>query len=314
MLIGTILSLLSAASFGGNAVIVRRGLLKSSSLHGLYVTVLLGVPLFAVATLFTGQFAYADVLDRQRILLLAVAGILHFVLGRYWNFRAIDILGANRAVPLQALGGLYAVAVGAILLGESLTPGIVLGAALLFVGSGSLAESARRVSSRAAAQKPSGSPSQQVSGTLRGWVFGLLCAVAYGTSAVLIRQALDGTAGELSMLGAFLSYCAAACLLVGLALPIRSLRRQLGVLRFEDGSRPAFMLSALCIFSAQLFRFWALSLAPISVVIPLSQARPAFTIGFSYAFNRQIEDFSVATIVGIGLCLSGTVVIAIGNL
>ena len=95
-MLGGIFSVLSAMSFALGGAMTRRGMLQASASFGLYVTVIMGVPLFALAALASRQIFHADEITSNGYLLLAGAGILHFLIGRYCGFRAVGAIGANR--------------------------------------------------------------------------------------------------------------------------------------------------------------------------------------------------------------------------
>ena len=126
-MLGALFAVLSALSFGFSSVAARRGVVGSSASYGLYITVIIGVPLFMVAAAATGQFLNTFDLSLEALGMLAAAGVLHFLIGRYCNYRCIDAIGANRSQPLQATNTLYSVVVAVLVLGERCHPAHVCG-------------------------------------------------------------------------------------------------------------------------------------------------------------------------------------------
>ena len=61
---------------------------------------------------------------------LALAGILHFVWGRYCNYRATSAIGTNLVAPVQQVNLIVTLSLAIWLLGEQLTPLRVLGIAV----------------------------------------------------------------------------------------------------------------------------------------------------------------------------------------
>ncbi|MDP2744377.1 MAG: EamA family transporter, partial [Dehalococcoidia bacterium] len=53
-----------------------------------------------------------------------------------------------------------------------------------------------------------------------------------------------------------------------------------------------FVISGLVVVLAQMSRFLALSMAPISIVSPLFDTSPIMVIILSFFFNRKLEVFS----------------------
>src|SRR4029079_10913367 len=93
--LGVVLAALSAATFAFNNASARRGVLTGSVAQALAITVPIGVPRFLLVALTTGQLGALSHCPGEAIGLLALAGVLHFVVGRYGNFRAAQAIGAN---------------------------------------------------------------------------------------------------------------------------------------------------------------------------------------------------------------------------
>jgi uncharacterized membrane protein len=149
-MIGILFTMLSAASFGLNTASVRRGVVRGSALQGVYVTVFAGVPMFLLAALVTGQLVRWDGISQSGYILLAIAGVLHFLWGRYCGYRAMGILGANRATSVEALAILIAVLLGVFVLQETLSLPNVAGIALIIIGPAIMIHYSMRRSAREA--------------------------------------------------------------------------------------------------------------------------------------------------------------------
>lgn len=309
MTLGIVYSILSSASFGLNAATIRRGVLGSSASQGLYITVALGVPLFFIAALLSGEIFQAGRLPLAAYAGLALAGVMHFLFGRYCNYRAIGAIGANRVTPIRATSLIYSVVVAVVALGERFTVPMALGTLLILVAALLVAE--RPVASRAstpaaiAAAGRRGEVRLTRRQLMEGYIFGLLSAAAYGLSPVIIRAALENTG--LSILGGFVSYTAATlALAVSLSWPGR-----VGTLRsMNSGAVGWFVLGAVTVFAAQFFRYLALGVAPVVLVAPLSQTNAVFTVGFSFLINRRTESFAPLVGLGIALSVAGSVALA----
>ncbi len=320
-MLGALFAVLSALSFAFSTITARRGVIGSSASFGLYITVILGVPLFAIAALATGQIFDTFDLSTEAMLLLAGAGVLHFLIGRYCNYRCIDAIGSNRSQPLQATNTIYSVVVAVIVLSEEVTPLMGVGIVLLVVGPMIMVERRRQrqpepVAAGAAEQAAvataptAGTPRPNAATNPRyveGYTFGLLSAAAYGTSPIMIRYALEDTG--LGIAGGLIAYIAAAGLLIAtLAIP-GQLKNMRG---FDLKVVPMFSASAVAVFLAQLFRFAALAIAPVSLVTPLTRLGVVFVPTLSFVFNRNLESFSLRVLIGIALSGLGAVLLALG--
>jgi uncharacterized membrane protein len=72
-----------------------------------------------------------------------------------------------------------------------------------------------------------------------------------------------------------------------------------------------FALSSLLTFPAQLSRYLALAVAPVTMVVPLMRTVPVFVLVFSFLVNRHLEVFSTAVVIGILCTVAGTVFLAL---
>ena len=133
-MLGVLFALISTASFSLNSVMVRRGVASASASAGAFVTVLIGVPMFAVAALVSGQLFRAAELPGTGYILLSAAGIMHFGIGRYCNYRAVSAIGATRVAPIQSFAIPYAVFIAFVFLGETINWGMAVGIGLILVG------------------------------------------------------------------------------------------------------------------------------------------------------------------------------------
>jgi drug/metabolite transporter (DMT)-like permease len=311
--LGALVALLSAFSFSLSDVSVRRGVARASASHAAFVTILIGVPLFIVAALVTGQLLRADELSGKGYLLFIIAGVEHYVVGRFFNYAAISAIGAARSSPIQSLALPYSVLVAYVALGEGVTTGMAIGMAMIFVGPAIIVE--RRpgpVPVLAAENIAEGlvDPGPAAPFQLRqaeGYLYALIAAIAYGSSPVLIRAALEDTSG-LSVLGGLISYVAAALFLLGVVLvPLgRPLRGALKPETFRT-----FFGTGCFVFVAQMLRFTALSLASVAVVATLLRFTGIFTLFLSWLLNRNLERISWRLVVGVVMSLAGAVLLVL---
>ena len=143
-MLGGFLALLSAAAFAFETATARRGVLTGSVAQALSITVPLGVPIFFLVAVAFGSLGTVLGFSTQAIVYLALAGVLHFVWGRYCNYRASKAMGANLVAPVQQGNLLVTLALAIWILGEHLTPLRVLGIILVVLGPALTYERGRR--------------------------------------------------------------------------------------------------------------------------------------------------------------------------
>src|SRR5262249_32903890 len=93
-----------------------------------------GLPLFILAALLAGSLGAVFSFSLEATIALAAAGIIHFVFGRYCNFRATRALGSNLVGPLQQISLIVTLVLAVLVLGEALTPLRILGIVLVVFG------------------------------------------------------------------------------------------------------------------------------------------------------------------------------------
>ena len=84
------------------------------------VSVPFGVPFFFVALLIFGSLSELATFTWMEMFWLACAGIVHFVIGRYANYRGAKAMGANLVGPIQDVNILVSLSFAVFLLGEKI--------------------------------------------------------------------------------------------------------------------------------------------------------------------------------------------------
>lgn len=302
-MLGGLLALLASATFAVSNVSVRRGVITGSVFQGMAITVPIGAPLFLVVTVAIGAFPAIFAFAPLPAIYLALAGIVHFIVGRYGNYRAINAMGANLAIPVQQTSLLFSLAIALWLLGESLTPLKILGIVLVLVGPAMMIQPPRGPAGESPAKATAFRPRYA-----EGFTFALLSALAYGVSPVFVRAALRGADAGASMAGGFLSY-AAATAVIALVLLVPSGRRQ--VFSIEPRALRWFTLSGVFVCVSQMVRYMALALAPVTVVQPILRLTMVFSVVFSWMINRDHEVFGLRIVAGIVVSLVGALALTV---
>ena len=299
-MLGAFFAICSAATFGFNSATVRRGVLTGTVFQAMAITVPIGVPLFVIAALLTGQIGAVAGFSWQSFAYLGLAGILHFVWGRYWNYRAVKEMGANLSGAVQQVSLIAALVFAMIFLGEKLTALRLLG--IILVVGGPLLMTARR-------SKPKGKSGGKDEGfqpnVLAGWFAALMATLGYGMSPTLVRAGLAEGGGSLA--GGVISYTAAT---LAFALVLFIPGRLVHVLSVDRGAARWFTVSGVFVFFAQMFRYLALSIAPVTVVTPIQRLSIVFRILLSTVINRKYEVFDWRVVVGMLISLAGALALS----
>ena len=290
-MLGAIFALLSAASFALNNATVRRGVVSGTPIQAMAVSVPLGVVCFLPLAFLTGELCRLP----------------------QFPTNAIGLDGGSRRAafrhrPLLQLPGQS---------GRGRQPDRAGGPASGRGDHGAGGDRAARAVHRAAddrrradprrlahhAARPPAADGRRRRDTrkpalplfvpryLAGYLFASLAAVAYGTTPVMARFALEHTGPSTGILGGLISYVAATAVV---ALALLSARVRRNVRRMSRDNARWFALSGVFVAAAQGFFFAAVAVAPVMLVMPLLQLSLAFRMLFSTWLNPDPRDFRAA--------------------
>lgn len=301
-MLGASLALASGITFGLNIAAIRRGVLRADVRQAMTITVLIGVPCFALACLLTGSLDGLTTIDLPSLAWMSAAGVVHFIGGRYSDYRATKALGAALSTPIQQCSVAVSLALALIFLDEAFSLLKLLGLILMLAGP--LVLLGRRGNHEAIALTKSFRPAY---GT--GLFWGAMCAICYGTSPLLIVMGL-GPERTISaaMAGGLISNAAAAVVVLGIIIGSG------GVVWLSSFDKPAsrfFVAAGFLVALSQMLLYAALALAPISVVVPLQRLSVMFRVIFSSIFNRQSEIFDRMLFIALAMSTFGAVAISI---
>ena len=312
-MLGGLFAICSAATFAFNNASVRRGVLNGTVAQAMAITVPIGVPLFFVAALLTGHLGEVLGFSPLGLASLAAAGVMHFVWGRYCNYRATKALGTNLVAPIQQVNLIITLLLAIWILGEQFTALKVLGIALVLLGPsvtmrGPPAKSERVVSDEKITGIDAEKPAAFEPNYPEGITFSLLSAVGYGLSPILVRVGLEHKGLGASFAGGLVAYSAATAMMALVMLWPGRLRHALSVNR---ESAKWFALSGLLVFLSQMFLYMAMSIAPVTVVSPINRTSIVFRLYFSRWLNPQHEVFGGPVIAGTVVSLAGAVALSL---
>jgi drug/metabolite transporter (DMT)-like permease len=291
--LGILLSLLSAGTFAFNNASARRGVLTGSALQSIAITVPIGVPIFFLVTLVSGNLGFVAGFLPRDFLFLAMAGLLHFLFGRYCNVRAAQAVGLTLSAPIVQLNLLVTLALAVAVLGERLTPLRIIGIALIIGGAALMRQSEAKPAS-------SGGAAPEAENGFRphyaeGYTFALLCAAGYGVTPVLVRSAIGSGGPGAALAAGLVSYGSATVLLAVFLVLIRGWRHALAV---QPEALKWFTSSGLFVCVSQMLIYMAYSLAPLSVVVPIQQLSLLFRYLFAYMLTPDHEIFGRRVLIG----------------
>lgn len=317
-MLGAFLALLSAASFAFTNASVRRGVLQGTAGQAMAVSMPVGLLVFFLATWATGFLWAVAAFSAEALFWLCVAGVVHFIWGRYCNARATKAMGANLVGPVQEMNLVVSLVLAILLLGESITPLRAFGIACIFIGPALTyrrrgAEPAGTIAGAGSSDEDGFDPTAEVASTFRpnyveGYTFAVLSALGFGLSPVMISIAIGGAGAGVSLAAGLVSYGAATLVLAPFLL-----RSKMASSLRSLAPEPAkwFVISGLSVSISQMFRYMALSVAPVLVVAPILRLSLVFRLLFSRMMNREHEVFGGRMITGTAISLIGALALTV---
>src|SRR5437660_12056201 len=114
---------------------MRRGVVTGSVLQGMALTVPIGGLSFLVMTIAFGELGQLVMFPMAALTWLACQGIVHFVIGRYCNYKSNQLMGVNLTAPVVQLQVPFAMLLAVVTLHEKFTVLQAIGSALMLGGS-----------------------------------------------------------------------------------------------------------------------------------------------------------------------------------
>src|SRR4029077_3491753 len=286
---------------------MRRGVVTGSVLQGMALTVPIGGLSFLVMTIAFGELHQLAVFPMAALTWLACQGVVHFVIGRYCNYKSNQLMGVNLAGPVVQLQVPFAMMLAVVMLHERFTVLQAIGSTLMVGGSFLTQSHSAKRKAEGPAPEPKRGPVFEPR-VFSGYIFGLAAAMCYGSSPLMARQAFLHAPGAGTVAGGCLAY-GAATLFFSLILlkpgawgDIKRMRRE---------NLPWFLSSAVLVAVSQAFVYASLAVAPLMVVTPILQLSLVFRLFLSQLINRDYEVMNAAVIIGAITAVLGSILVSL---
>ena len=275
VVLGILFSLIASLLWGVNGIFLRKGLEKANVVSATFTVV-------SIVTLITFMFSIWDISETQvsynRVAMLALAGVFSYFIARVTTYMSVTSIGSSRAFSGTSTRIMFSAIFGVFFLHEVLSIPILTGTVLMILGL--YIFSTEEIDRR---------------GIYTATVSGFF----YGLASLLIK------AGMLDSI--FLSTFIAS--ISGL-LVLGTYASTKNCLRFVNNKY--LLVSATSLAIGNISYYFALSQAPLTVVVPISNLYPLVTTTLSYLFIQKLESIGVKTFLGSFLAVLGSVLIATG--
>jgi drug/metabolite transporter (DMT)-like permease len=279
------LAILSSIGWATDSILVRRGSQFSNIFGAAFLS-------YFVTTLclwfYIALFSTFHLLWSPATIYFVLSGLLQPLLARILYYVGIQRLGVSRAGPLRGTGPLFAVIVAVIFLNERPNYFVYGGTILTVAGAGLILSRMRK------------------EGDWRPFdaVFPLGAALVAAVSQSLRRTGLLMLGNP--FVGAAITNSTSLIIYLISLLVLGKIH----LIRPHRASLPYFGSAAFISAGAQALVFVALSRGEVSVMVPLFNTTPFFSVLFATIFLRDLERVTSRVVIGAALLVAGVIFIA----
>ncbi|MBO8181556.1 MAG: DMT family transporter [Archaeoglobus sp.] len=275
-MIGILFALISSILWGINGIFLRKGLEGEDVVSATFTVIFIVTCL----TFFFSLGGVAEVdLPLQKVVMLMLAGIISYFIARVITYFSVTAIGSSRAFSGTSTRIMFSAFFGVFLLHEALNELILSGTILMIIG-------------------------LYIFSTEKIDKFGIYISVLsgflYGLASLFIKEGLLGSIF-------FSVFLASISGLVMLGI-FAAFKGKLKLIRNKY-----LAISATSLAFGNISYYFALSIAPLTIAVPISNLYPLVTTVLSYFFIQKLEFVQLKTFVGSFLAVLGSILISIGK-
>jgi len=276
------LALASALCSALATILISRGLLRYGPYTGAWVNLVVGTACVWIAVILGGGVGHPTAAG---VAYFALAGLIGTFGGRLLRFISIETVGASMSAALINLSPLIASVLAIIILGEQVTPPVVIGTLVIVAGTTLLSAGGRSTGIR-----------------LIALLLPVTSAACFGVVAILRKI---GLMGMTAVFGFAVNVTAALVAYTAFLIATRQ-----GTQMFCRGqSLVYFMLAGVAENVGVFLLLEGLSRGTVSIVAPLASVSPIFVLALSFFFLRGIDILNQRIVLGTLLIVSGVYLI-----
>jgi drug/metabolite transporter, DME family len=283
-LFAEIVAMFSAMGWAADSVLVRFGLRHSNIFAAMLVSYAVSISCMWSYLIATTSLEF---LRSPAMIYYLISGCIQPLFARALFYEGITRIGVARAGPLRGVEPLFATAIAITIFHEQPGPLVFLGT-ILIMGSLWLISG-----------KQAGDAKWRVMDTIFPISAGLISAI----SQSLRKQALKIIPDP------FVAVAVVTSVSFILLLGFVYTTKRAHLLRVPREAFLFFFCAALIATLAQVANFIALGRGELSVIIPLLNTTPLFTVFFSAVFLRKIETVNRRIVFGAVLMVAGVILI-----
>ncbi|NJD99374.1 DMT family transporter [Thermococcus sp. LS1] len=280
LILGVLAAITSAFSWAASTILIKMGMRNKSpvavNIFRLYAVSIM----FAVIFLINGTFSQIAVLPPELLLVAFVSAQFGFVVGDYFYFNALKLMGVSRTVPITSTYPLWTILWAFLFLGRKISPQVIVGAILVVMAITVV---------RKAGEEEHINP--------RGFVFALLAPVSW-SFAILTMDWLTRSIDVLPLAGMRMMFAA-----IGVSLFLPRYGKELR----EITRREAIVLIGAAISGLMLGQYlfvYSVNLVGSQIAAPVSAINPIIASALAILLlkeppNKKILEGLILAVLGV---------------
>ena len=282
--LGEFLAIGSSLTYSVSLIAVRQGVRSATPIAGVLIW---NITVAVAGLVFAFSKGTLQTSSLTPVLLFMLGGCIGQGLGQLTNVIGIQRMGVSRSVPIQSSTPLFSLFFAIIFLGERPAGTVWLGTIFIVAGVSLLSVSEQEEKVRF---------KEFFQGAL---IYPLVSAIAFGILPIIVNFAF--TFQRTPIVGFACAFSAGSLVL----LATRPFLPGGGRLQ-ADRRAWAWFLFASCTNTAAAIMFWtAMSIAPVSTVLPLSRLVPLWVVLWTYLFLGRLERITLRIVCAAGMVVLG---------
>ena len=285
---GELLAIGASISYSTSLIAIRQGVRSATPIAGVLI---LSSTVSVLGLIIAAARGTLQESMLTPVLIFMLGGCLGQGVGQLTNAIGIERMGVSRSVPIQSSTPIFSVTFAMMFLGERPGVGVAMGTVLIVAGVCLLSLGERRAD-------------QSFKNFFQGaLVYPLTSALSYGLLPVLANVAFSYQ--KTPIMGFACAFTAGTVLLA----VTRPFLPDGGKLEADRRAVYLFLGAGITTTLAAIMFWTAMSIAPVSTVLPLSRLVPLWVVLWTYLFLGGLERITSRIVLAAGMVVAGGVLI-----
>ena len=284
LMLGVILSLLSAFGWGFSSILLKLSMKNKSAITVNIVRLYVIAMIYAVFFTINGNWREVLNMTPLQLLVAFISAQFGFVIGDYFFFNAMKIMGVSRTVPITSSYPLWAILWAYLFLGRSIDIQVVIGAilivlAIIIVRQGEIEEHV----------------------DMRGFIFALLTPLSWSL-AIVTMEWLSAKISAFTLAGLRMMFAA-----LGISVFLNKYKNEIRAITKREFAALTGA-AILGLFVGQYSFVNAVSLVGSSIAAPITAINPVISAVLAILILKEPPNSKI--LAGLIMAVSGVILIS----